>query len=123
MGLSLPGGDDGRLEVKLGGGLPSTASHASIRDDGSLVLEIFDWSEEAQRWLGRDAAYYMIIAPETKPRVHAQLAAEAGGVPVRAGSDRQLLALVEERFPDYYAAKRWLDAAGIPYARDFDSWA
>ena len=109
--------------VKLRGGHPQTASSASIRPDGSLVIEVFDWSEDAQKWLGRDAAYFMIVAPRHKPDVLARLAVQAVAHPAGSGADQQLLELIAEHFDDYYAVKKWLEGAGIPYDKDFDSWA
>jgi len=109
--------------VKLRGRLPDMASSAEIRPDGSLVVEVYDWSEEAGKWLGRDAAYLMIIAPEHKPGLIARLSSEGEPVPAVPDADQHLLALIQARFDDYYAAKKWLDEAGIPYEKDFDSWA
>ncbi|MBK6780549.1 MAG: hypothetical protein IPI38_07580 [Gemmatimonadetes bacterium] len=109
--------------VRLRGILPQTASSASVRPDGSLVVEIFDWSTEAEQWLGREAAYFMILAPPEKDRVLATLLREAGDGAPEGEADHRLLDLVQQRFADYYEAKRWLDAAGIPYAKDFDGMA
>ncbi|MBK9690814.1 MAG: hypothetical protein IPO73_03850 [Gemmatimonadetes bacterium] len=47
-------------------------------------------------------------------------AGEAGDGAPEGEADHRLLDLVQQRFADYYEAKRWLDAAGIPYAKDFD---
>ena len=110
-------------QVKLRGRLPQTASSASIRPDGSLVIEIFDFSDEAQKWLGRDGAYFMILAPEQKAGILNLLAAEDGAPPFTLSGDHQLLALIQKRFEDYYDVKKWLDGFGIPYQKDFDSWA
>lgn len=113
----------GEPKVRLRGVLPQTASSASVRPDGSLVVEVFDWSAEAEQWLGREAAYFMILAPPEKARVLAMLDADAGGATPSGAPDRRLLELLQQRFADYYEVKRWLDAAGIPYAKDFDGWA
>ncbi len=71
----------GERTVRLRGILPQTASSASVRPDGSLLVEIYDWSAAAEQWLGREAAYFMILAPPEKARVLAEL-----GVDVGAGS-------------------------------------
>jgi hypothetical protein len=110
-------------KVKLRGSLPQMASSASIREDGHLVIEVFDWSDEAQQWLGNDVAYFMILAPEQKAGILALLAAETGAPPFSLSGDDHLLALIQQRFADYYDVKRWLDGTGIPYDKDFDSWA
>lgn len=115
--------DEPELKVKLRGRLPGMASSASIRADGSLVVEVFDWSDEAQQWLGRDAAYFMILVPEQKPGILALLAAEAGAPPFTLSGDHDLLTLLQKRFADYYEVKEWLDDFGIPYEKDFDGWA
>ncbi len=110
-------------QVKLRGRLPQTASSASIRPDGSLVIEIYDFSDEAQKWLGRDGAYFMILVPEQKAGILNLLAAEDGAPPFTLSGDEALLALIQRRFEDYYDVKKWLDARGIPYEKDFDTWA
>lgn len=110
-------------EVKLKGVLPQTASSASIRADGCLVIEIYDFSDQAQQSLGRDGAYFMILVPEQKAGILALLAAESGAPPFALCGDHHLLSLVQQRFADYYEVKRWLDGLGIPYEKDFDSWA
>ncbi|MEO8635569.1 MAG: hypothetical protein ABI587_09880 [Gemmatimonadales bacterium] len=49
--------------------------------------------------------------------------AESGAPPFALCGDHHLLSLVQQRFADYYEVKRWLDGLGIPYEKDFDSWA
>ncbi len=110
-------------QVKLRGRLPQTASSASIRPDGSLVIELYDFSDQAQQSLGRDAAFLMILVPEQKAGLLNLLAAEAGTPPFTLSGDTALLALIQKRFEDYYDVKKWLDGLGIPYEKDFDSWA
>lgn len=109
--------------VKLRGRLPQTASSAMIRPDGSLVIELYDFSDQAQQSLGRDAAFLMILAPEQKAGILNLLAAEDGAAPFTLSGDAALLALIKKRFEDYYDMKKWLDGLGIPYEKDFDSWA
>ncbi|HMV32372.1 MAG TPA: hypothetical protein PKA50_09655 [Gemmatimonadales bacterium] len=113
----------GERTVRLRGILPQTASSASVRPDGSLLVEIYDWSAAAEQWLGREAAYFMILAPPEKARVLAELGVDVGAGSLEGEADRRLLELVQQRFADYYQVKRWLDAAGIPYTRDFDGMA
>lgn len=110
-------------QVKLRGRLPQTSSSAYIRPDGSLVVEIFDFSDEAQKWLGRDGAFLMILVPEQKAGILNLLAAEDGAPPFTLSGDEALLTLIQKRFEDYYDVKKWLDERGIPYEKDFDSWA
>ncbi len=115
--------DAPELRVRLTGCLPDTASSASIRPNGSLVIEIYDWSAEAEQWLGREAAYFMIVAAEHKGRILAHLVPEDETVSTTTGIDHRLLTVLQQRFIDYYAVKQWLEATGIPFEKDFDGWA
>jgi hypothetical protein len=108
--------------VKLAGGYEHSANWAEIRADGSLVIELFDFSPEAHDWLGNDVAYFLIVAPPDKAAVLQRLASEAGKS-CKAGDDQQLLKLIHARFPDYFAVKKWLAESGIPFTKDFDGRA
>lgn len=110
-------------QVKLRGRLPQTSSSAYIRPDGSLVIEFYDFSDQAQQSLGRDAAFLIILVPEQKAGILNLLAAEDGAPPFTLSGDQALLELIQKRFEDYYAVKQWLTGLGIPYEKDFDSWA
>lgn len=107
--------------VKLAGGLPGTATFLYGGPDGSLVVELYDHSPDAESSFGHDVAFLMHVAAEHKPRMLALL----GGPeqPATGCGDSELFDRLRDRFQDYYEVQRWLDANGIPYEKEFDSWA
>ncbi len=109
--------------VKLRGGLPHTSSSAEIRADGSLVIEWYDFSPEAQSSMGGDVAFFVIVAPANKLTVLERLTGEPAPALCAEHLDQKILALIQERFEDYVSVKRWLEACGIPYEKDFDGRA
>ncbi len=112
-------------QVKLANGLPHTASWARIAEDGSLVVELYDFSPDAETWFGNDVAFLLHVRPRDKQRVLAHLLRERAGTDGDDDSDAdtKLLRLMGERFADYYAVKEWLDQNGIPYGKEFEPWA
>ena len=112
-------------EVKLSSGLPHTASWARLAEDGSLIVELYDFSPDAEKWFGNDVAFLLHVRPRDKKRVLAQLLREQAGADAddHADADATLLRLVHERFADYYAVKEWLDRNGVVYDKEFEPWA
>ena len=108
--------------VDLRGVLPHTASCAAVDERGRLIVELYDFSDEAHRRLGNDVAFVLKLDPAEKERVLARLRT-AHAVPDTADADALLLALVRERFADYYDVKQWLEAEGIPFRKEFEPWA
>jgi hypothetical protein len=107
--------------VKLRGVLAKTASSVAIGEDGSLVVELYDFSDAAQRWLGNDVAFLLKLDAAAKDDALARLL--PGGLPPSADEDTLLLQLVAERFADYYDVERWLNEQGIPFRKEFEPWA
>ena len=106
--------------VKLKGGPSDSSSSVEIKDDGSLVVEFYDFSEEAESCFGNDVAYQLIISKPEAERILSKLIDERN----RAISvNDELLQLMEERFQSYFDVKEWLEANGITYQKIFDSWA
>ncbi len=112
----------GEKRVKLRGVLPHTASWAIVGDDGGLVIELYDFSAEAHRWLGNDVAFLLQLDAAEKDAALARL---LGGEPPPNASDRDalLLQLIAERFDDYYAVEQWLNDQRIPFRKQFEPWA
>ncbi len=101
------------------GGLDRTASSVILKDDGSLVVELYDFGDEAERHFGNDVALLVTVGASEKRTVLERLAGGRGS----DGGDGELLRLVEERFGDYFEIVRWLDENDVPYHRGFDPWA
>lgn len=109
--------------VRLEGVLEHSASSAQIGDDGSLIVEFYDFGPDAERWFGNDVAFRLVISPGGKDEVISRLTNGAGGPTGAAGRDDLLLRVIAERFPDYYAVKGWLEEQGIAFEKEFDAWA
>jgi hypothetical protein len=111
----------GEKRVKLRGVLARTASWATVGDDGALVIELYDFSADAHRWLGNDVAFLLELDVAAKDVVLTRLF----GVQPPNGADRDalLLHLIAERFDDYYAVQQWLNDEGIPFRKQFEPWA
>ncbi|MDB5072626.1 MAG: hypothetical protein JWM87_3737 [Candidatus Eremiobacteraeota bacterium] len=108
--------------VKLRGVLDHTASSAEIDTAGDLVVELYDFSDDAHTWLGNDVAFQLVLDAAGKDAVLQRLRS-ADAAPAGADNDELLLGLVQERFCDYYAMKQWLEEQGIPYRKVFEPWA
>jgi hypothetical protein len=108
--------------VRLRGVLAQTATWATIGDDGTLVVELYDHSDDAHRWLGNDVAFLLHLSAADKDRMLARLLLQAQTTRAPDG-DALLLRLLEERFDDYYAVQQWLNDQGIPFRKEFEPWA
>ncbi|MDP9105720.1 MAG: hypothetical protein M3N49_07285 [Candidatus Eremiobacteraeota bacterium] len=110
--------------VKLRGILAQTASSAAIDGDGNLVVELYDFSAEAHRWLGNDVAFVLKIDAADKAEALRRLRTTAHFADASEGDgDTALLRLVAERFDDYYDVERWLNDQKIPFRKEFEPWA
>ena len=107
-------------KVKLRGKLKGTVSWVEIKTDGGLRLEFFDYSEDAQVFLGHDVAHLIHLSLEEKRRVMAFLNVLANDL---MHPDVLLLERIEESFADYFEFREWLDAHGISYQKQFDAMA
>lgn len=110
-----------KLERKLSGGLNRTASWAKLKGNGSLEVETFDFSDDAQDSFGNDVAFMLTVAPEHLPDLLKHLEWQ-GEYPGKAGK-AWLLDTMQQRFSDYFAFQVWLQERSIPFKTKFDSWA
>ena len=109
--------------VKLKGVLDRTASSVEIKGDGSLVVEVYDFSDKAEQWFGNDVAFLLKVSSADKSRMLSCLMAGQHEMAGSLDRDELLLQLLKEQFVDYYAVKQWLEENKIPYQKEFDSWA
>jgi len=109
--------------VDLKGGLKHTASSVHIKSDGSLVIELYDFSSEAEKWLGNEVAFLLKVSPVAKSKMLSCLLEGQNQMLDESHDDDLLLRLIEERFTDYFKVKQWLEENKIPYEKGFDPWA
>ena len=107
--------------VELRGLQPKKTSWAIIGDDGGLVIELFDFSENAHKWLGNDVAFLLHLDVAAKEAALVRLF--GGDPPTGAERDALLLRLIGERFEDYDAVLQWLIEHAIPFRKEFEPWA
>jgi hypothetical protein len=108
--------------VRLRGVLAQTASSAEIGADGRLVVELYDFSDDAQKFLGNDVAFVLTLECAEKATLLARLL-PAEQVSREPDPDTLLLQQLAERFADYYDVERWLNDQGIPFRKEFEPWA
>lgn len=48
-----------RQRVRLTGGLEHTVTWVEVLPDGSLLVELYDHSQEAEQWFGNDLAFLL----------------------------------------------------------------
>jgi hypothetical protein len=110
--------------VKLKGDMPHAAHTAEITADGGLVVELYDFSDDAHSSLGNDVAFLLRLSSEAKGELLSKLI-ETGGPLESAGGqeDDLVLRLLSERFATYHDVQKWLQEHAIPFQKEFDSWA
>ena len=106
--------DDPVQRITLEGILRHTSSSIEIAKDGTLQIEFYDFSDEAEQMMDGDVAYRLIVSADNKLRLLELLAPD---VAPHAGSDVQLLERMKERFRCYHDVRQWLDAQGIKYTK------
>ena len=109
--------------MKLKGVLERTASSVEIKGDGSLVVELYDFSDAAEQRFGNDLAFLLKVSSADKSRMLSCLMSGHDEMEGSLDRDELLLQLLKEQFADYYAVKQWLEENNIPFQKEFDSWA
>ena len=109
--------------VDLKGGLKHTTSSAQIKSDGTLIIELYDFSSEAEKWLGNEVAFLLKVSADDKSKMLSCLLGRQNQKLDESQGDDLLLQLIGERFTDYYEVKQWIEDNEIPYEKEFDPWA
>lgn len=110
-------------QVKFDTHLTHTATWARIDKNDRLVVEFYDFSDQADSAFGNDVAYLLIVAPEHKSLILSKLDAEEPIVRTEPIPDIELLNLLKQRFDGYFSIQKWFDANEIPFEKVFDGWA
>jgi hypothetical protein len=101
-------------------GLARTAESATLEADGSLVVEFYDFSDEADSLMGHELVTMIVIDPQEQAKMLALLAAKGPAPEGDAGI--ALLHLVRERFRGYFSVKEWCEAHGVAFTQKVDHW-
>lgn len=109
--------------VDLKGGLKHTTSSAKIKSDGTLIMELYDFSSEAEKWLGNEVAFLLKVSASDKSKMLSCLLGGQNKMLDESQEDDLLLQLILERFTDYYEVKQWIEEHKIPHEKEFDPWA
>jgi len=115
--------DNFKHQVKLSTNLPGSATWVRIEQDGRLVVEFYDFSEQAHDCFGGDVAYLLIVAPDNKSLMLSKLEPEASASGAQTDPDARLLTLLQQRFDSYFRIEEWFQANGVPFEKVFDDMA
>ncbi len=110
-------------EVKLNTHLMHTETWARIEQDGRLVIEFYDYSDQAEAAFGNDVAYLLVVALEDKLLILSTLESDNSLSCAEADPDVRLLSLLQQRFDSYFLIQEWFQANAIPFKKIFDGWA
>lgn len=106
-----------RYEVKIPTTWTQSSGSARLTTEGSLELELYDFSDQAQQSMGNDVAWIWTVAAEDMPALLHMLPVEA------ALSDQALIDALVAAHGHVHAIRDWIRAQNIPLREDFDSWA
>jgi len=116
--------DNGQQKrVRLKGGPEHTASSVEIRDDGSLVVEFYDYSDQAERCFGNDVAYMLFVDAREAAMMLPLLSNEQADAEHPKDPRALLLQLLSHHFDNYFELKDWLETNEISFRKEFDSRA
>jgi hypothetical protein len=117
MNISLP------KSVALKNGPTGVVTTVRTTLDGCLVVDCYDFSEEAHGTFGNDVAFHLKVDPKETRRVLQLLLGEGQPVPAPFVRDARLLDLIASRFTSYFDVLGWMQENGIAFDKTFDPWA
>jgi hypothetical protein len=91
-----------------------------LDSERNLRLSYYDFSQEANDFVGSDVAYNTTIPFASLPEVLRLIGAE--GLQGDA-SDDQILEAIELHFPSFFSLKRMLEDANVNHQCERDPWA
>lgn len=100
-------------KVKLTGGPEKTATWIWLDPEtvGQLKVELYDFSELAQRMFGNDIAYILTVNEMTKL------------YSLTEHDETSLIPWLRENFKSYFDIKQWFEENGIDFHKEVDPWA
>jgi len=115
--------ENNEKSVKLRGGPRHTTTWVKILENGDVLVDYFDFSDEAESSFGNDVAYVVTIKAADKAKLLQLLTAEKPIESTQVGLDDTVLRIMDERFESYFPLMAWLKESGVEYEKKFDSWA
>lgn len=97
-------------KIRLTGGPEKTVTWIWLEEE-QLKVELYDFSETAQRMVGNDIAYTITVEEITK--LHS----------LNENDEELLIKWMSEEFHSYFEIKRWLEENGIGFSVAIESWA
>lgn len=97
-------------KIRLTGGPEKTVTWIWLEEE-QLKVELYDFSETAQRMVGNDIAYTITVEEITK--LHS----------LNEKDEELLIKWMSEEFHSYFEIKRWLEENGIGFSVAIESWA
>ena len=99
--------------VKLTGGLEKTVTWIWLHPEtgGHLKVELYDFSETAQRMFGNDIAYTITVNEMDRM------------LSVTKQDESSLSPWIAENFKSYFDVKKWLEENEIGFSVEIESWA
>lgn len=97
-------------KIKLSGGPEKTITWIWL-EAGQLKVEVYDFSETAQRMFGNDIAYTMTIHDMAKLFSTAKQ------------DEASVIGWMEQSFQSYFGVRRWLEENEIGFSLERESWA
>ena len=97
-------------KVKLSGGPEKTVTWIWL-ENGQLKIELYDFSELAQRMFGNDIAYILTVNEMAKLFT------------VTKKDERSVILWLYENYKSYFDIKKLLEESGIAFNREIESWA
>jgi hypothetical protein len=88
-------------------------------DNGSLYIELYDYSNSAHNAFGNDVATMYRVAAEHLPALTEKIPAESDQIIELATLPQTL----STKFSTIEKLISWINSSKIPYSKTFDSWA
>ena len=96
---------------KLSGGPEKTVTWIWLDGRNELNVELYDFSETAQRMFGNDIAYTITVHEMMKV------------FSLTRQTEASLIQWMEENFHSYFGIKKWLEDNEITYDIERENWA
>lgn len=109
--------------IRLRGKHDKAASSVGMTESGALLVEYFDFGDDAHDRFGHDVATRLMLDEEEACNVQALLEDELTAAGDVDPASLTLLEMIERRFTDYFQVQEWLQSKGVQFAKDFDAFA